>query len=127
MIHVTVRGGLKTERQLAELAFWFALHELMPRKKNLDVEIHLKNLEEGYTGFQYTGDDTGHYHIEIQKKQDQDDFLTCIFHEMVHVKQDERGEYQGEDHLEYYDRPSEVEAYKLQEKLLKKWKGAHNE
>ena len=127
MIHINVRGGLKTERQLAELAFWFALHELMPRKKNLDVEIHLINLEEGYTGFQYTGYDLGHYHIEIQKKQDRDDFLTAIFHEMVHVKQDERGEYQGEDHLSYYDKPSEVEAYKLQEKLLKKWKGAHNE
>jgi len=127
MIHINVRGGLKQERQLAEHAFWFALYQLMPRKRKLDVEIHIKNLEDDYTGFQYPGEDKYQYHIEVQKKQDRDDFLTCIFHEMVHVKQDEYGEYQGEDHLSYYDKPSEVEAYKLQEKLLKKWKGAHNE
>ena len=42
---------------------------------------------------------------------------------MVHVKQYIRGQLdQDSDDLNYFDRPSEIEAYKLQEELLEKLK-----
>ena len=55
-----------------------------------------------------------------------DDFLTTIFHEMVHVKQYVRKELFSEcnfygSHDEYLNLPWEVEAYKVQEELLEQW------
>ena len=41
---------------------------------------------------------------------------------MVHVKQYIRGQLDQDSDLDYFDRPSEIEAYKLQEELLEKWK-----
>ena len=73
-------------------------------------------------------------HIEIDKKQEGDDFITCILHELVHVKQYLKGElkdisaleqrWKGESHIsiDYYDLPWEKEAYHLQEILLEEYK-----
>ena len=75
-------------------------------------------------------------HIEIDKKQKDDDFITCILHELVHVKQYLKGElkdisaleqrWKGESHIsiDYYDLPWEIEAYHLQEVLLEEYKNA---
>ena len=45
MIYCNTNGGHKSERTAVEDAFWFAVEELMPKKKNLDVEFYLQNLE----------------------------------------------------------------------------------
>ena len=61
----------------------------------------------------------------LNKKQKIDDFLTAIFHEMVHVKQYLRkqlDEYWYDTYEEYINDPNEKEAFKLQEELLEKWK-----
>ena len=75
-------------------------------------------------------------HIEIDKTQKSDDFITCILHELVHVKQYLKGElkdisaleqrWKGESHIsiDYYDLPWEIEAYHLQEVLLEEYKNA---
>ena len=78
-------------------------------------------------------------HIEIDKRQKGDDFITCVLHELVHVKQflkrelvDTNGlesKWKGEAYLyiDYYNLPWEKEAYHLQEVLLKEYKNeCHN-
>jgi hypothetical protein len=121
MFTLEVRGGKKSERALIEEAFWWVASELMPRKRILDVDIVLKNITDDAVGLHVSLGDYEHL-IEIQKGQDEDDLLATVFHEMVHVRQTERGEFKNEDHISYWKKPSEKEAYKLQKVLLKKWK-----
>jgi len=66
------------------------------------------------------GYDDREYVIRINRKLAGDDLLTAIFHEMVHIKQDIRKEYPVflPSTIPYYDRPWEIEAYKMQEVLL---------
>ncbi len=123
MIYFEVIGGSKSEKQLVEDAFWFALKELMPRKKNLDVLFSLVKME-GTQGFQVMVEETFH-EIELKKGMSKDDLITAVFHEMVHVRQSERGE-KMDFTLDYLDRPFEQEAYKLQESMLQKYKYIHD-
>jgi len=118
MIWLEINGGKKSERSLVEDAFWFALKKLMPRKKNLDVIINLTNIKdaEGYCH----GAPGEEYEIEVQKGQSISDLMTTVFHEMVHVRQFERKQ-KMDDSLPYYERPYEIEAYKLQEELWKEY------
>ena len=51
MIYFEIIGGSKSEKQLVENAICFALKELMPRKKNLDVLFSLVKME-GTQAFQ---------------------------------------------------------------------------
>jgi len=76
-----------------------------------------------------TGDclqcDDREFEIRVDKNQNFDDFMTCIIHEMVHVKQHIRNEFNSYDfktYDEYINHPAEKEAYALQEELYKKWK-----
>ena len=74
------------------------------------------------------------YTIEIDKRQKGDDFITCVLHELVHVKQYFKKElkdingvemrWKGETHIgiDYYNLPWEKEAYELQESLLIEYK-----
>ena len=123
MIYFEIIGGSKSEKQLVENAFWFALKELMPRKKNLDVLFSLVKME-GTQAFQVMIEKTFH-EIELKKGMSKDDLITAVFHEMVHVRQSERGE-KMDFTLDYLDRPFEIEAYKLQESMFKKYKYIHD-
>ena len=69
MIYCVTNGGRKSERAAIEDAFWFAVEELMPRKKNLDVEFYLENLEGDVDGF-HEFIDRGMHTIELQKNLD---------------------------------------------------------
>ena len=121
---ILVIGGSRKEKQLAYNAASFAWKKLFPRINNCYIEIHLKKME----GYQGTCDqvDAREYEIEIDKKQEYDDFVTCIFHEMVHVKQYIRKELYPElvfwkDREEYLNLPWEIEAYEKQEVIWKEW------
>ena len=73
-------------------------------------------------------------HIEIDKRLKGDDFITCVLHELVHVKQQFKNElkemngiekmWKGEVHIciDYMNLPWEKEAYHMQEVLLKEFK-----
>mgnify|MGYP000512216148 CR=1 FL=1 len=73
-------------------------------------------------------------HIEIDKRLKGDDFITCVLHELVHVKQQFKGElkemkgiekmWKGEVHIciDYMNLPWEKEAYAMQETLLIEFK-----
>lgn len=132
MIYLDVQGGTEAERVLVEDAFYFALKKLMPRKKNLDICITLVDFEDDVDGFhEYI--DQGEHNIELQTGLIEEDLVTAVFHEMVHVRQAERGQmkdrgvikvWEGVEYLflfsttdEYMALPWEKEAYELQEKL----------
>ena len=123
---IFVDGGSRRQRELTFEAASFAWMKLMPRIRKCVVNIELKNLK-GYDGtcFDFGKRD---YHIEINKKLSlTDNFLTTIFHEMVHVKQYVRKELYSECNFyktrdEYLNLPWEVEAYRVQEELLNEWK-----
>ena len=55
------------------------------------------------------------------------DLLTTIAHEIVHVKQYELGELtqNNESDIEYWDRPSEIEAHGRETGLFIKWAEAN--
>jgi len=122
---IFVEGGSKRQREVTYQAVQFAWAELMPRIKKCIINVELKRLK-GYDG---TCLDIGNreYQIEINKKLSLgDDFLTTIFHEMVHVKQFVRKELFSDVNFyktqeEYMNLPWEIEAYKMQEVLLERW------
>jgi hypothetical protein len=103
--------------------------KLMPRLKNLEIDIKLDpRLSEktGCEGFCLQVDDR-QYELEIDSNLGLRDFVTTIVHEMVHVKQGVRGELRelmGKQYWkgrvcnkEYMEQPWEKEAYRLQDKL----------
>ena len=125
---IEVTGGNKKQRQFTtDIAHW-CIRQLMPRMKTLDVWIHLKKeLDGGVDGYCWEGENNRQHFIEIKKTLGGDDFSTCIMHEMVHVKQQARGEmipqlpYSFITDNEPMLSAMEDEAYEKQEILLKKW------
>ena len=137
MIYCTVNGGNKKERDLIENAFYFAVSELMPKKQNLDVEIWLTDMPHDDADGYHLHVDKYEHNIELQTGLIEEDLVTALFHEMVHVRQHERGQmkdkgiikvWDGDEYLslystvdEYMRLPWEAEAYKLQEEMYEKW------
>ena len=113
-----VKGGTKTQRELTENVAMFAIKNLFPKIRKYFILIRLNKFNDC---FEY---DERDYVINIDKKQNHDDFVTAIFHELVHVKQylkNEMDNYTFRTTTDYYMLPQEQEAYSLQEKLLEKW------
>ena len=113
-----VKGGQKKQRKLAEDAACFAINKLFPRFKKYSV---LLKLDKFNNCFEY---DDREFVINVDKQQNHDDFLTAIFHELVHVKQylkNGMDNYSFKTTTDYYMLPQEQEAYFLQEELLKQW------
>ena len=113
-----VKGGTKTQRELTENVAMFAIKNLFPKIRKYFILIKLDKFN---NCFEY---DERDYVINIDKKQKYDDFVTAIFHELVHVKQylkNEMDNYSFRTTTDYYMLPQEQEAYSLQEELLKQW------
>ena len=124
MIFVT--GGTFKQRQLTYDLVEFAWKKLMPRIVNCEINVELKNMAV-YEGT-CIDTDVRQYEIEISKSLTGDNFITTVFHEMVHVKQYVRKELFSECNFyktrdEYLNLPWEIEAYKTQETLLEEWYG----
>jgi len=116
---IEVNGAGKKKAALARDAAIFAFEYLMPRaRKQIDVEITFTDIDDA-CGYQAEIGDR-EFEIEIDKKLQGDDLLTAIFHEVTHCVQDLRGTKEGWD-LPYLERPFEIEAYAMQEKILEKW------
>ena len=121
---ITVTGGRAKQRQQVYRAAIFAWNYLMPRIRNCDIWIELKKVD-GADGY-CLQTDTREFEIEIDRRLQGDDFLTTVFHEMVHVKQGVRKEWKFNEvsyktDEEYRNLPWEVEAYRVQEEILKAW------
>ena len=113
-----VKGGTKTQRELTENVAMFAIKNLFPKIRKYFILIRLDKFN---NCFEY---DERDYVINIDKKQNYDDFVTAIFHELVHVKQylkNEMDNYSFKTTTDYYMLPQEQEAFSIQEELLKLW------
>jgi hypothetical protein len=124
MIVVEVDGGSTDEKIIIEDAFWFALEKLMPRKQNLDVQFYVTDIPGDVDGY-YAHVDKYEHNIEIQKGLPVDELITVVFHEMVHCMQHEQRRGDFEESIPYMERPTEIEAYKLQEELFSQWSDQH--
>lgn len=124
---IFVEGGTRKQRQLTYDLVQFAWKTLMPRIRKCEVNVKIKKV----VAYEGTCLDTNNrvYEIEVDKKLRGDDFITTIFHEMVHVKQYVRKELFSdcnfyETREEYLNLPWEIEAYEMQEVLLERWKNS---
>ena len=82
----SIRGGKKSEKELVVKALWFAKDYLLPRHKNIEIDIELKkNIK--CDADVVSGDENREYIMRVRKGLKEDDLLTSVFHEMVHVKQ----------------------------------------
>ncbi len=104
-----------------------ALQVLMPRRRNpIFIDLHIaldEDLKDAEAMIHQEADDT--FFLAVKQSAldgPEDDFITLLIHEMVHVRQFCRREiiesetYNNYD--EYMKQPHEVEAYRLQEELL---------
>ncbi len=143
---VDVRGGTKLRRKLAAEVIHYCIRELMPRLRTLDIDVVLnKCMDEGAFGSCYAIDTNREFHIEIDKRLyeiSQHEFIETICHEMVHVwqqaknlmidrirpkklgyrrlwKNQRTGKYQDHSKTVYSKQPWEIQAYRMQGKLVK--------
>ena len=146
MIHIEATGGIKKDRELAEEVMWFCVETLMPRHKNLIVELELtKCADEGAMGYAYMVDDEKDFTVEVDhrlsRKDGRDKFIETVCHEMVHVWQMATkkmkdsfkdgykqfwkctdGKYRNYTEAPYSRKPWETEAYRMEGHLTELFK-----
>ena len=113
-----VIGSFKSKRDLTLEAAYFAKDFLIPRVKKLEVYIFLVDMK---NDADVVEEDPREFYMRIKKSLNKEDLVTAVFHEFVHVKQairKEHGDIFAISNVPYYDKPSEKEAYKLQEIIL---------
>ena len=137
-----VTGGNKFQKQLAFGTIQFAVKRLLPTIRKLDINIHIRSFKKEGSTIGYCTDDSSdfsdfvgksprRFQIEVSRDLNLTDFIRCILHEFVHLKQ-----FVNRDMIEletgktrwkgktiskkvtYKDQPWEKEAYRLEEKLL---------
>ena len=130
---VLVYGGTKKQRWLVEDIAWWFCEKYFKRFKSFNIEIDLCKIPEKVQGW-CMEIDKNCSHIQIDKRLEGDDFITCVLHELVHVKQQFKGELKemkgiekmwiGEVYIgiDYLNLPWEKEAYHMQEVLLDEYK-----
>ena len=88
---VIVNGGTKEQRLLVHnITGWFCM-KFFNRFKSYNIEFDLCKIEGNVQGWCLEIDKNAS-HIEIDKRLKGDDFITCVLHELVHVKQQFKGE-----------------------------------
>ena len=117
----------KKQQQIIERALWFAKSYLLPRHRIDEIEI------ESVKGLQAHGDcydsDYRSFVIRVNKELSEQDLLTTIFHEFVHIKQHIKREFGGDvfaisnEEVAYEDRPYEIEAFRLEQEMLEEYNG----
>ena len=89
---VIVNGGTKKQRQLVHnITGWFC-NKFFKRFKSYNIEFDLCKIEGNVQGWCLEIDRNAS-HIEIDKRLKGDDFITCVLHELVHVKQQFKKEF----------------------------------
>ena len=83
---IIVNGGTKEQRQLVHnITGWFC-NKFFNRFKSYNIEFDLCKIKGNVQGWAMDIDRNAS-HIEIDKRLKGDDFITCVLHELVHVKQ----------------------------------------
>jgi len=121
---ITVNGGSRNQRKYA-----FSMAQFVCQKFNISptIEINFRRMSKD-PNFGYCCDlEDNEYEIDIKRTLNMRNMLTTLAHELVHVKQYVLGELdQGtEDGLQYWDRPSEIEAHGRETGLFIQWAEAN--
>jgi len=143
-MRITVKGGSSNQKKRIISIVQFCASTLMPRIKNLDITVRLKDLSKQNVYGYCTADPEGDaerldrprvFDLEIHSKMKLRKILETVAHEMVHAKQYARGElYQGsrvnkhrwqgkwlEKDPDYWDQPWEIEAHGRETGLFIRW------
>ena len=107
----------------------FCIEQLMPRFTTLDIFIQLgqHDSQGGCVAI-----DKRTFELEIDDEICDDELITCVMHEMVHVWQHATSKLKEKNgrtfwyntdltDLPYLNQPWEKQAYEMQETLLEKW------
>ena len=132
-----INGGKKKERELIEDLAFFCVKKLMPRKKNLEVNISIKrNMieNEGMFAGVVDTDNINTFDLDLDSSMSLRKKLLSVAHEMVHVKQFTRGELKHTDNFavkrwygkaiseaNYWECPWKIEAYGRELGLFTMW------
>jgi len=142
---ITVKGGKQYQRKYVKSITEFCLKKLMPRMKDIDIVIKLKDLKGNAYGYCLAidgprADRPREFELEVDSKVTLRKLLTTVAHELVHVKQYARGElYESErqgkhrwqgtwlnKEPDYWDQPWEIEAAGRETGLFVRWAEANN-
>jgi len=127
---ITVTGGSARQRMYVESMVEFVWKTLMPRKKNLNIEVKLKDLKGDAYGY-CLAETYNDFELEIHSKMRLRRLLETVAHEMVHVKQYARKELKNDhewlgktynpEKVSYWDLPWEIEAHGREVGLFVRW------
>lgn len=117
---IIINGGTKNQRKYAHSIVRFICEKFSITPT---VEINFKRMGND-TNLGYClelGDNE--YEIDLKRTLRLREMLITLAHEMVHVKQYFKGEYDqpNETDIEYWDRPSEIEAHGREVGLFIRW------
>ena len=144
---VTVKGGSSSQKKHVTSVVEFCAKKLMPRLKNLEINVLLKTLGDDAYGYCHAdpegdaerSDRPRTFEIEVHKDMRLRKVLETVCHEMVHAKQYARGElyessrigkmrWQGKylsNKVDYWDQPWEIEAAGREAGLFIRWAEAN--
>ena len=137
-----VTGGNKFQKSICNDTIQFAINRLLPNIRKLDVNIQIKKfkddddcigycLDDSSDPVDYVGKSPRRFVIEISNALNLTEFIRCILHEFIHLKQYVLGEMEelGDGStrwksracsrkMKYHDTPWEKEAYRLESRLM---------
>lgn len=126
-MQINVIGGKPSQRKYVESIAAYCVRKFLPRHRNLEVEIKLKNFGKDATHGYCLQADEREYEIEVNRSLRLRDLLITVAHEMVHVKQYVKHEFlPNESDIEYWDRPTEIEAHGRETGLFIRWAEENN-
>jgi len=122
---IYVEGGTKSQKTYA-----YSMADFVCNKFNIDpdIEIYFRSMSTDTSLGGCVQVDQHEYEIDIKRGLKLRDMLTTLAHELVHVKQYEAGEldHDAERDIEYWDKPSEIEAHGREIGLFVRWAEQNN-
>ena len=99
---VGVVGGNKFQREVVQSVADYVIDKLLPRHRNLEVLISLKNLKkDGVEGW-CMQEEERLFSVDIEKTMSLKEIIVCVCHELVHVKQ-----YVKREMVDFYDKKAQ--------------------
>ena len=128
MNYIEVTGGTTSQRSKVQSMIEFCIKTLMPRMQTLEITVKLCTPEAKAMGYCLELDTKREFEIKADCKLKLRKLLETIAHEMVHVKQYELGELTqtNEEGMDYWDKPSEIEATGREPGLFIRWAEQNN-
>jgi hypothetical protein len=117
---IVINGGSRSQRKYAVS---LALYVLDKFEVNPEVEINFRRMTDDPNFGYCTELEDGEYEIDLKRSLKLRELLCTLAHELVHVKQYELGTLTqtNEEGMDYWDKPSEIEATGRETGLFIRW------